>query len=110
MVMTNEERLVCKHCEKIIRYERPHFCPYCGKEIDPTDGLDLMNGDLEIYKWTGIAPFLMKGLMLWLVLLLPVSLIFGKAGVTWFSGVYAIATLILILFSVFVGKPGEKKS
>lgn len=102
--MTEEERFVCTHCEKVIRYERPLFCPYCGEKLDPTAGLEAQFGEVEIYRWSAVAPLLIYLLMGWLVLLLPVSLLFGARGVIWISLGLALCVILSLGISVWIHK------
>jgi hypothetical protein len=96
------DRFVCNHCEKVIRHERPLFCPYCGSKLDPAKDLAEQDGEIKIYKWSGIAPALIWCLTGWLILLIPAALVFGKAGVTIVSILFAVVALLLLTVSFFL--------
>jgi hypothetical protein len=96
--------LVCPQCNKKIEFERPLFCPFCGKKIDPTRGLELDDGEIKIYRFSQVAPFLMKLLLLWLALVFPVSWVFGRSGVVVGTVLYIVVSLVIFLVSLFVQK------
>lgn len=101
--MTNEEYFHCPHCAKRIQYERPHFCPFCGGSVDPSAGLtDEMAGPPQIYRWSTVAPFLMKVLMFTALLAFPVSFIFGRRGIFFLSILLALCVAVVLLVSLFV--------
>ncbi|HLG20664.1 MAG TPA: hypothetical protein VI895_12730 [Bdellovibrionota bacterium] len=109
--MSEEDKIVCSKCEKIIRYERPLFCPYCGAKLEPVE--DLLNSDdrREVYRWSHAAPLLMNLFFGWLLLLLPASWIWGKAGIFWLSILFTgILIVAFVGFLVFSGMGAKKRS
>ncbi len=96
------DRFVCRHCEKVILYERPLFCPYCGEKIDPVDGLEEQDGEVKVYRFSGIAPALVWLLTIWMILVIPAAFLFGRSGFAWLSLLFVVATIFLVLLSLFV--------
>lgn len=88
--------IICSGCEKKIEFERPLFCPFCGKKLEPVD--DLISGDeSDIYPWSNAAPVLMKTFLYWLVAIVPLTLIFGKTA---FIALSILLTALLTIYSI----------
>ncbi len=96
--MDTQDEFLCQECGKKIQFERPLFCPYCGTKIDPTVGLVTdKDGELELYKWSRIAPVATQILVGWLVLLLPMCVIWGRSGFFILSGIFVLTEGIILL-------------
>lgn len=89
-----DEGFYCQHCERRIRYERPLFCPYCGKQVDPTQGL-LDGMEVNVYPASKVAPLMMKWFLIWLALVFVVTLMFAKIGFVIMSFVLVFGLLFL---------------
>ena len=106
--MMEDDQFVCKHCEKIIRNERPLFCPYCGKPVDPTEGLDLKESRNRIYPWSGVAPALMNLFLFWLIVVIPATWLGGRKVLIGVSILFALA-MILSAFRFYLSdRSGEE--
>lgn len=99
-----KDQFVCKFCERVIRYERPLFCPYCGHKIDPVDGLEPFGSEAEIYRWTKSTPLLVYLFLIWVVLVIPITWIWGRAGFAWVSGIWILGLLGVFLLGMGQGK------
>ena len=98
-------RIVCAHCGKEIRYERPHFCPFCGKEIDSTSGLEVASDEAEIYPISNFAPLLMKIFLWYLLVAFIGTAIFGKKALIVLTLAFvAVGAFLWIASAVFHGK------
>src|SRR5262245_21286066 len=103
------DQFICKHCEKIIRYERPLFCPYCGQKVDPTQGLEEKSDESKIYPWSSVAPILMKYFLAWIGVSVFVLIFFGRRLFFWISMAFATFALVVLLLSVFSHKNQEDR-
>jgi len=97
--MLEDDRIVCGHCERIIRYERPNFCPYCGQEIDASQGLVDENDTGEVYRVGRVAPAAMRLLFYWALLIVPVTLIWGRTGFAVLGMVFVVAEIGLLIWA-----------
>jgi len=102
------DQFVCKYCEEVIRYERPIFCPHCGKKIDPSEGLTEISDDVEIYSWSRLGPSLMYLFLGWLAFVIPITFFWGRNGFVFLS-VFWVICLGLVFIEYFISRSASPK-
>jgi hypothetical protein len=131
--MMEAEKIRCKSCDAWIEFERPHFCPFCGAELDAAQGLteDEPEQGESLYPLSGAAPYLMRMLLIWLgsfaIFVFPhfaiPSALYGKVAwleplvITIFSRkvfiiwtlTFALCVSIFLVLSLWVGHQKESK-